>query len=245
MSDLSNHVVDEARTRQRLPERERCAECEGVEQRPHTGPSIDSGRLLSYHATRARANSIPRAAALQTMQRTHGNRAVQRFVGPIIPSLKPQQPPSIEDRIMEAMRRLVEAKDGSSGEAGGGAVSEGGGGPLSWLTGAASKAVDWVGKGASKVGKAVGELIPDFTPDTPDTPTPPLPLWKAHGGLNPFMRPDWNPTDSPNGYGSRSIPSWLRDKGGIPRELPFEPAPDTPPYPQPEEDPFNSPWVIH
>jgi hypothetical protein len=170
---------------------------------------------------------------MHDMQRTHGNRAVQRIVQgrDCTPASEPGG--STEDKIMEALRRIVEARNGSSGGAGGGA-SGGGGGPLSWLTGAASKAVDWVGKGVSKVSEAAGEVasgpfgmhIPDITPEIP-----PATPWTP---LNPYMRPDWNPIDDPPWFNPYMQPD------PQPTVSPY-----IPPFPQSGEDPFNSPYVIY
>jgi hypothetical protein len=178
------------------------------------------------------ANAGARASAMHDMQRTHGNRAVQRFLpsGPLLPPRLKE--PTLEDRIMKAMQELVESgnEPSSGGGGAGGGGTQGspanggaqGGGLGGWLSGAASKAVEWVNQGTKRVSGAAGEVvsgpvgmhIPDITPPEPVSP-PELP-WTP---WNPYMQPDPMP------------------------ELP----PVTPwnPYMPPDQDPFDSPWVIH
>jgi hypothetical protein len=80
MSDFANHNSEEVRARQRSVEQERNSEHQR-EARRHLIPEVkNASRLASSSAIRGRGNGPAYVGSMLNMQKTHGNRAIQRWV---------------------------------------------------------------------------------------------------------------------------------------------------------------------
>lgn len=105
MSDATNREHDDLKTRRRSDaESELAVSRAGNES---AGPSLPAISALAGARLQGRASTPVRAAAVQTMQRTHGNRAVQRFMSAVAESTETE-----DDEIASR----IERKAGSGGE---------------------------------------------------------------------------------------------------------------------------------
>lgn len=83
MTHLSSRNSEEAHVPRRTAEQESNGEYQHGTQNPPAGVELArAARLLSDRAVGEYINAPARAAALQTMQRTYGNRSIQRYIRP-------------------------------------------------------------------------------------------------------------------------------------------------------------------
>ncbi len=105
MPDTQHQNNDETRSRQRSPEQTASLEHELENQQKLQGSAPLARTLLGANSLASRPNLTVRASAIHQMQRTHGNRAIQRFMqGGSLPT----QPSTDED-----IAHLTEAKASS------------------------------------------------------------------------------------------------------------------------------------
>src|SRR5688572_13724182 len=79
MSDVSSQNLEEVRARQHSTEPTRHAEANRGPEEPASGAAY-LDLLLRHDPINGRGNSEVRAASMHTMQQTHGNSAMQRFM---------------------------------------------------------------------------------------------------------------------------------------------------------------------